>query len=662
MISVCMATYNGMNYLREQIDSILMQLSTDDELVISDDGSSDNTIQIITSYNDSRIVLLNNQSTHGFVGNFENALIHAKGNIIFLADQDDIWKPGKVAVVTEKLKQYDLVIHDADMIDGKGCPLDKTYYSTLHHRKDLLSNLWKTRWLGCCMAFRRNLLDMSIPFPRKIVGHDYWIGMLGMLKFRYCFMDDVLICYRRHGNNVSPSGGKSNNNIFYKLFTKRLNIIVALISRCIRINMKHTHAILACIMSCLCAISCAETPIMAKPLFPCSNKLDSPYGICAHFTQTFWDYPYEEQMLRLTREMGADNVRYDFWIPYAEPLKENGLWEIMSQSNKKITDSGMKSLAILFGGWKGQRAWNMETQYKQILDSLVRLYANNVPYWEVFNEVDMTSKTDGISLDSTVKHYMSLLPLTYQELKKANKNLKVTSSGIADIDGKFLEILCKNNAYKYFDILNFHSYDKPERFPDKFTKIRSLMDTYGWHKPVWITECGMSTYDEKSYANLLSPTNKDEKEAEQARRIPRLYLIAFAFGVDKVFTYSLRSRENNEFEREDHFGIVHADLSPKPAFNAYKMLTRMLPSGSSRPTLVRDGDVYLSSWKRQDGKKVYAIWTSKGKNTVDLRMKGKYDCYDINGKLVNVSKHKIEVSPSILYFVGSSKFKLNIAE
>ena len=234
MLSVCLATYNGEKYIKEQIVSILIQIGSDDEIVISDDGSQDNTLDIVSSFQDERIVLLHNQEKHGFVGNFENALYHAKGDIIFLADQDDIWKSNKVELIREQLQQYDLVVHDAEMIDGEGNSLGKTYYSTIHHKKDFLSNLWKTRWLGCCMAFRREVLEACLPFPRIIVAHDYWIGMLGMLKFRYCFIDDILICYRRHGDNASPSGEKSPNSMFYKLVTKRMNLLVALVNRCMR--------------------------------------------------------------------------------------------------------------------------------------------------------------------------------------------------------------------------------------------------------------------------------------------------------------------------------------------------------------------------------------------------------------------------------------------
>lgn len=231
MISVCMATYNGGKYIKEQIDSILPQLGENDELVVSDDGSKDNTFSIIESYGDERIKLLYNHDKHGFVGNFENALKQCKGDYIFLSDQDDIWKENKVSVVMEKLKDYSLVIHDAEIVDGKGNSKGYTYSSGMHHSSSFLMNLWKTRWLGCCMAFRKDVLEYCLPFPENIVGHDYWIGMMGMLKFKYLFMPEVLMCYRRHGENVSPSGEKSPNSLFYKLFVKRWNLMKSIVKR-----------------------------------------------------------------------------------------------------------------------------------------------------------------------------------------------------------------------------------------------------------------------------------------------------------------------------------------------------------------------------------------------------------------------------------------------
>lgn len=99
-VSVAMATYNGEKYLEQQIDSILMQLGSDDELIISDDHSSDRTVAIIEKYinNDHRVKLFMNEES-GVTSNFENAIKRTQNEIIFLSDQDDVWKPEKVSTV-----------------------------------------------------------------------------------------------------------------------------------------------------------------------------------------------------------------------------------------------------------------------------------------------------------------------------------------------------------------------------------------------------------------------------------------------------------------------------------------------------------------------------------------------------------------------------------
>src|SRR3954452_14743734 len=101
-LSVALATYNGERFIAEQLKSIITQLDENSEVIISDNGSTDRTIEIITSFNDKRIVLLH-CSQRGLISNFENALNKVSGDIIFLSDQDDIWLGNKVQIVKEYL-------------------------------------------------------------------------------------------------------------------------------------------------------------------------------------------------------------------------------------------------------------------------------------------------------------------------------------------------------------------------------------------------------------------------------------------------------------------------------------------------------------------------------------------------------------------------------
>lgn len=233
-ISVCIASFNGEKYLKEQILSVLPQLTEDDEMIVSDDGSTDETIAILESFHDPRIKMFVNEGRHGFIWNFENALKKAKGDVIFLCDQDDIWKSDKVKVVMRALKDHDMVLHDAEIVDKDGVKTGKLYSDGLHQRKGFWSNLWKTRWLGCCMAFRKNVLEYALPFPHHIVGHDGWISAVGLAKFDYYYIPEVLMWYRRHGENASTASEESHHSWYYMLIKKRLCLVMEISRRLLK--------------------------------------------------------------------------------------------------------------------------------------------------------------------------------------------------------------------------------------------------------------------------------------------------------------------------------------------------------------------------------------------------------------------------------------------
>ena len=220
MISVCMATYNGERYIKEQIDSILCQLSEDDELIVSDDHSTDSTCVIIKSYNDNRIKLFMNELEKGVTHNFENALLHSSGDIIFLADQDDVWLPNKLCELTDFLIQgnYDLVTSNCALTDSElNITQDMFYEEQSPLDKSALENWVKNLWLGSCMAFHRKVLEATLPFPDKVVAHDLWIALFSQIHFKCGYYPKVLQLYRRHENTVSFAGAKSTNSFWYKI-------------------------------------------------------------------------------------------------------------------------------------------------------------------------------------------------------------------------------------------------------------------------------------------------------------------------------------------------------------------------------------------------------------------------------------------------------------
>lgn len=218
MISVCIATYNGARYIGEQLASILKQLSAEDEVVVSDDGSTDGTIDIVRSLNDRRIRIVDGPRRHSPTLNFERALRNAKGEYIFLADQDDVWLEGKVTRCVEELQKCDCVVSDARVTDSFLNTTSESLFQLMHVKRGRLSNLlWRNGYTGCCMAFKREVLSKALPFPTDIPMHDIWIGNVAAFCCRLHFIDDRLLLFRRHDTTASCNGKGSTYSLWQKL-------------------------------------------------------------------------------------------------------------------------------------------------------------------------------------------------------------------------------------------------------------------------------------------------------------------------------------------------------------------------------------------------------------------------------------------------------------
>ncbi|MGA2085546.1 MAG: glycosyltransferase family 2 protein [Terracidiphilus sp.] len=206
-ISVCMAAYNGERFIHEQLTSILAQLSNDDEIVIVDDASSDETVAIAESFCDERIRILQQGRNCGVIKTFGRALEEAKGEIIFLADQDDIWRTDKILKIKGMFSacpDISLVISNCSIIDADGNITSESWCKSGSFHAGALHNLVRYRYRGCQMAFRRSILGYCLPFPPDIPMHDMWIGIVNQFVGRTGFIDEPLVFYRRHDRNKSP--------------------------------------------------------------------------------------------------------------------------------------------------------------------------------------------------------------------------------------------------------------------------------------------------------------------------------------------------------------------------------------------------------------------------------------------------------------------------
>ena len=232
-ISIVMAVYNGEKFIKEQIDSILMQMGKNDELIISYNISQDNTEKIIDYY-----VSIDNRvkkticKENGIISNFENGLKNCTGKIIFLADQDDVWEKNKISICVNKLNSDNLiaVMHDCYYYDENLRKLNRTAFER-GVKNGTLYNILKNSYQGSCMAFRADILPVILPIPRKIAMHDQWIGIISNKLGNVSFIDDKLIKYRQHSKSMSKKV-----NIFKKM-KYIYNLLIELIK--IKANIKN---------------------------------------------------------------------------------------------------------------------------------------------------------------------------------------------------------------------------------------------------------------------------------------------------------------------------------------------------------------------------------------------------------------------------------------
>lgn len=227
MISVCMATYNGEKYIEKQIRSILLQIDNTDELIIQDDGSNDSTLNIIAEFNDHRIHIEVNKENMGVIKNFELALVRARGDIVFLSDQDDEWLPGKVIAVMKEFEKHNVtaVVTDAFIIDGDERVVAESYFGQVGSGPGVWKNFLHNSYLGCCLAFRREVLGPGLPVPLKIRTHDGWLGLVANMLGEVIFLRVPLLRYRRHGGNVSQMHRFSMVDVINRRILLALHVI-----------------------------------------------------------------------------------------------------------------------------------------------------------------------------------------------------------------------------------------------------------------------------------------------------------------------------------------------------------------------------------------------------------------------------------------------------
>lgn len=234
-IDILLASYNGESFISQQIESILGQSFADFRLIISDDGSTDSTWEIVTHYAelDSRIQLVDNIRKGGVINNFNCCMQHSKAEYIMFCDQDDFWPAGKVEEMftsIKKINNYDgtqplLCFSDLTVVNKDLDVLNPSFYAYLNlnplYNTDYRYILWRSTVYGCTVIFNRVLLNRSMPLPENIPMHDHWLALNASHSGIIHYHNHSTVLYRQHGGNVIGAVNKNKIN-------KVLNLIKAI--------------------------------------------------------------------------------------------------------------------------------------------------------------------------------------------------------------------------------------------------------------------------------------------------------------------------------------------------------------------------------------------------------------------------------------------------
>lgn len=246
-VSVALCTYNGERFIEQQLSSILGQSQPVDEIVVSDDGSTDGTVEIVrrvvSGNSGPGLKILQNSSALGVTANFEQAMAACTGEFICLSDQDDIWMPDRVELALEKFRErpeLQLVHSNAELVNEQGESLGEDLFRAIGfsrlERKRIRKGqafgvlLRRNVVTGATVMIRRELFEQSRPFPTSWV-HDEWLAVNAGSSGQIDFLDQRLVSYRQHESNQIGAGSLGLSDRLGKLAEGRRSRNERLLSR-----------------------------------------------------------------------------------------------------------------------------------------------------------------------------------------------------------------------------------------------------------------------------------------------------------------------------------------------------------------------------------------------------------------------------------------------
>jgi glycosyltransferase involved in cell wall biosynthesis len=236
--SILLPVFNGKKYLDQQILSILSEMEKNDELIIYDDGSADNSLKICNFYaeSDCRVKVFRGARNIGLRRSINYLLTKISNELIVFVDQDDVWLAGRLRDIQKFFPQNDCVVINAELCDSDLRLLKCTYFDLVGHTSNFFNMMLRCRVLGCCMVLKKSSLEGSFTIPNGC-WHDHYIILWLMLRCKTIYYHhEPLVLYRRHGETLSLAG--SSNNIIVRapaIIFNRLVLLVSILTHWFRI-------------------------------------------------------------------------------------------------------------------------------------------------------------------------------------------------------------------------------------------------------------------------------------------------------------------------------------------------------------------------------------------------------------------------------------------
>lgn len=212
-ITILLSTYNGENYLKEQLDSLSMQTYKNFEIIVRDDGSSDATVKMLSSYDFTCIKTTENLGAKGsFATLVQYTLANSDAEYFMFCDQDDVWESDKIEKTVSKIEELaeqnpdtPLLVHsDLMVVDENLQLLQQSFWSYGHINpefNDFNRLLMHNTITGCTMIINRKLAEMTLPIPNEAIMHDWWIGLVASQFGKIGYIQESTIKYRQHSSN-----------------------------------------------------------------------------------------------------------------------------------------------------------------------------------------------------------------------------------------------------------------------------------------------------------------------------------------------------------------------------------------------------------------------------------------------------------------------------